>query len=267
MSQSLRTHGIGQLCRSLSAVLLGLLLGLPVQAAVDPIKYDNLHIAVTEPEVARRWYVDYLGGDLREDGLVYFGDTYIRFVPTDEVRPSSGSVIDHVGLSFADLEAVMARLQGSGASVLSPLRDVEGLFPMAFIEDPWGVKFELVEDRQWPGFHHVHLRVPDPAATLDWYEENVGGVRESLKGRLDGLRFNGVWLLVSPAGNEAVVPSGNRAIRNLAWEVGDVIVASAALQAQGVKLISDSRPFENLRYAFFEDPDGVRVEVLHYVDR
>lgn len=245
----------------------GLLLAPLSQAAVDTVKYDNLHIAVTDPEAAQQWYIDYLGGELRDDGLVYFGETYIRFVPTDEVRPSTGSVIDHIGLSYADLEAVMADLEGSGATILSPLRDIEGFFPMAFIEDPWGVKFELVQDPEWPDFHHIHLSVPDPTATLDWYEEHLGGERESFKGQLDGLRYAGVWLLASPSGDEAVAGSGNRAIRNLAWEVEDVVVASANLQAENVKMISDSRPFQNLRYAFFEDPDGVRVEVLHYVDR
>jgi catechol 2,3-dioxygenase-like lactoylglutathione lyase family enzyme len=267
MPQSLLNRGVNILRRGLTVLLLGLLSLHTAQAGVDPIKYDNLHIAVTEPDVARKWYVDYLGGELSDDGLVYFGDTYIRFVPTDVVRPSTGSVIDHVGLSFTDLAAVMDKLEGSGATVLSPLRNVEGFFPMAYVEDPWGVKFELVEDAEWPGFHHVHLRVADPEATLDWYETNVGGARELFKGRLDGLRFGGMWLLVSAAGNDAVAPSADRAIRNLAWEVADVVVASAALQAQGAKLISDSRPFQNLRYAFFEDPEGVRVEVLHYADR
>jgi catechol 2,3-dioxygenase-like lactoylglutathione lyase family enzyme len=252
---------------ALAGLVLGFFGPAPVRADVETIKYDNLHIAVTDPAAAKQWYKEFLGGIERDDGLVYFGDTYIRFVPTDQINPSTGSVIDHIGISYDDLAAVMAGLEGSGATVLSPLRMADGFFPMAYIEDPWGVKFELVEDPQWPGFHHVHLRVPDPEASLDWYQENLGGVRESFKGLLDGLRFDGVWLLASPAGDEPVAPSADRAIRNLAWEVEDVIVASAELQGKGVKLISDSRPFQNLRYAFFEDPDGVRVEVLHYVDR
>ncbi len=251
----------------LAALLLGLLAPISLRADVGTIKYDNLHIAVTDPEAAKNWYMEFLGGVERDDGLVYFGETYIRFVRTDEINPSTGSVIDHIGISYADLATVMTRLEGSGATVLSPMRMAEGFFPMAYIEDPWGVKFELVEDTQWPGFHHIHLRVPDPQASLDWYEDKLGGTRELFKDRLDGLRFEGVWLLASPSGDEAVVPTADRAIRNLAWEVEDVIVASAEFQSKGVKLISDSRPFQNLRYAFFEDPDGVRVEVLHYVDR
>lgn len=237
------------------------------QADTGTVKYDNLHIAVTDTEAAKDWYTTYLGGKLGDDGLVYFGETYIRFVPTDEIHPSSESVIDHIGLSFADLEAVMAKIESSGATVLSPLRSAEGFFDMAYIEDPWGVKFELVEDSEWPGFHHIHLRVPDPETTLNWYEDKLGGSRELFKGRLDGLRFDGVWLLASSSDGQKLASSANNAIRNLAWEVEDVVVASSALQSQGVKLISDSRPFQNLRYAFFEDPDGVRVEVLHYADR
>jgi catechol 2,3-dioxygenase-like lactoylglutathione lyase family enzyme len=236
------------------------------QAAVDTIAYDNVHVAVTDPAAARQWYQQYLGGEERDGGVVYFGDTYVRFVPTDEVRPSTGSVIDHIGISFSDLTATMARLEGSGARILTPLRYADGYFNMAYIEDPWGVKFELVEDAEQLGFHHVHLRVTDPQQTLDWFEDKLGGAREKFKGQLDGLRYGGVWLLASPRGNEELAPSAQRSIRNLAWQVSDVIVASADFQSKGVTLISDSRPFQNLRYAFFEDPEGVRVEVLHYVD-
>jgi catechol 2,3-dioxygenase-like lactoylglutathione lyase family enzyme len=245
---------------------LNLSLATSAQAAVDTIAYDNVHLAVTDPAAARQWYQQYLGGEEREGGLVYFGDTYVRFVPTDEIRPSIGSVIDHIGISFVDLTATMAKLEGSGAKVLNPLFDAEGYFKVAFIEDPWGIKFELVEDSAQLGFHHVHLRVTDPKQTLDWFEDKLGGAREMFKGQLDGLRYGGVWLLVSPRGDDELAPSADRSIRNLAWQVSDVIVASAEFQSKGVTLISDSRPFENLRYAFFEDPEGVRVEVLHYVD-
>jgi hypothetical protein len=74
------------------------------------------------------------GGEERDGGVVYFGDTYVRFVPTDEIRPSIGSVIDHIGISFVDLSATMAKLEGSGAKVLNPLFDAEGYFKVAFID-------------------------------------------------------------------------------------------------------------------------------------
>ena len=53
------------------------------------------------------------------------------------------------------------------------------------------------EDAEWPGFHHLHLRSTDPAAALDWYENLFAGERDSLKGRIAGLRYGTVWLLIS----------------------------------------------------------------------
>ena len=248
-----------------SLFCLSYLLAASAYSAVDTVAYDNVHIAVTDTEAAKQWYVQYLGGVEHDDGLVYFGDTYIRFVPAETIQPSAGSVIDHIGLSFSNLEATLANLEGSGATLTSPMREVDGLFKLAFIEDPWGIKFELVEDPQWPGFHHIHLRVDDPTTTLDWYEDKVGGNRERLKGRLDGLRYGGVWLLASRRNDgESLISSAQSAIRNVAWEVRDVVPAAEQFKQQNVTLISDVRPFENLRYAFFEDPNGVRVELLHY---
>ena len=53
----------------------------------------------------------------------------------------------------------------------TPVRDVSGLFKLGFIEDPWGTRIEVVQDPQKLGLHHVHLRAPDPDATLAWYKE------------------------------------------------------------------------------------------------
>ena len=64
-----------------------------------------------------------------------------------------------------------------------------GLFKLAFVEDPWGTRIEVVQDPEKLGLHHVHLRAPDPAATLAWYKEKFGGDTAKLKDRIDGLQL------------------------------------------------------------------------------
>ena len=54
-----------------------------------------------------------------------------------------------------------------------------------------------MEDPETLGFHHVHLSAADPAATLKWYQNALGGTPASLKGRVNGLRFGNVWLLAA----------------------------------------------------------------------
>src|SRR5262245_3457596 len=105
-------------------------------AAVQTLAFHNVHIRVTDPPKAGEWYVKYLGATAgRAPQLVYFGKTLIEFVKTDDPKPSAGSVIDHIGLSYADLDAKMKDFQAGGAKVVTPVRDVQGLFKLGFIED------------------------------------------------------------------------------------------------------------------------------------
>ena len=234
-------------------------------AVVKTLDFHNVHIRTNDPAKAGEWYVKYLGATAgRAPQLVMFGKTLIEFVKTEQLLPSTGSVIDHVGLSYADLEAKMKELAGSGAKIVTPVRDVQGLFKLGFIEDLWGAKIEMVQDAEQLGFHHVHLRVPDPAATLNWYESTFGGgERTKLKGRIDGLRYGGVWLLAASSGSETPAPSLDRAVYNIAYLVPNVDDAVTALKSKGVKARVEPRSIGTVRYAFVQDPNGVEIELIH----
>ena len=233
---------------------------------VRSLDFHNVHIRVADPAKAGEWYVKYLGATAgRAPQLVYFGKTLIEFIKTDTLQPSAGSVIDHIGLSYADLESKMKDFEAGGAKVLTPVRDVQGLFKLGFIEDLWGTKIEVVQDAAALGFHHVHLRVSDPAATLKWYEDMFGGERGKLKGQVDGLRYGQVWLLAAGSGAERPAPSAGRAIYNIAWLVPNVDDAVAALRNKAVKVTVEPRSISTVRYAFVEDPNGILIELIHLV--
>lgn len=243
----------------------GLQAAAPVAAADT---YDNVHIRVLDPDKAAAWYVAHLGAQADTapapgTAQVRFGRTRITIVKTDKIEPSQGSVIDHIGLSYPDIEAKMPDFVAGGAKVISAPRMSPGIFKYGYIEDPWGVKIEIVEDPDKLGFHHVHLRVKDPAATLAWFQERFGGERAQLRGKVDGLRFGGVWLFAAPSGDDAVAPSATRSVMNLAFHLTTVDESTAALKAAGVKVVSEPRTLGPLRYAFLEDPNGVRVELIH----
>jgi len=166
--------------------------------------------------------------------------------------------INGIGVpSDQQVEGARVVLGWPGTSEMAPQR-IEGFQPEIAALD-----VELVEDPEWPDFHHVHLRVPDPAATLTWYEEMLGGAREKLKGQIDGLRYDGVWLLAADSGGETLAPSSERALRNIAWGIEDIDEADAAFKAAGAPTLVE--PFavnEFVKVAFYQDPDGVSVEVL-----
>jgi catechol 2,3-dioxygenase-like lactoylglutathione lyase family enzyme len=153
-------------------------------------------------------------------------------------------------------------LEAGGAKIVSMPRNSPGVFRFAYIEDPWGVKIELVEDPELLGFHHVHLTVRDPEATLNWYQQMFGGERAKLKGVVDGLRFNDVWLFAAGSGSEMTVPSADRAIMSFGLQVPKIAEATAELKRRGVKFPVEPRQLGDLWYAFAEDPNGVRVELL-----
>ena len=108
------------------------------------------------------------------------------------------------------------------------------------IEDPWGVKLELVEDPQLLGFHHAHTRAADPAAMLRWFEDVFGGRRGMLKGRIEGLQFGPVWLLVDRADNPP--PSDGHAIDHLGFRTTDITSELAYLKGRNVPVLGEPRP-------------------------
>lgn len=251
------------------AAFLGIALWTSTAYAADaltrPIEYDNVHIRVLDPPKAAEWYVKALGATMSEPpapgtAQVVFDANVITITKGDTVVPSQGTRIDHFGLSYRDLDAAVNQAQAAGAKVTSPPQMSPGIFRYAYIEDPWGVRIEMVEDTERLGFHHVHVRVKDPDATLNWYEKHIGGERTKLRGKLDGMRYNGVWLFAMSSGADVAPPPS--AIQLLAFRYTDVDAAFKALTSNGVKPAADVRELPALRYGFVEDPNGIRVELV-----
>ena len=228
------------------------------------LTWDNVHINVTDPARAAEWYVKYLGAKLvgapGQGTQAMFGDVVLVFLKGQEPQTSAGSLIDHISVSFADPDSRMKEIEAGGGKVLAPLRDLPGLFKAGFVEDPFGIKIEVVQDPERLGFHHVHLSVPNPATTLKWYHDMFGGEQARLKGRLDGLRYGGVWLLAENNGGKTSNPKGS--IQYIGLRMADVRESAAALQAKGVKFTTEPRALRNLWYAIAEDCDGSRVEMI-----
>lgn len=239
--------------------------GAASNPATQATDYDNVHIRVLDPEKAAAWYVSALGATPSKPpaegtAQVTFGSNVITITKGTSIQPSAGTLIDHFGLSYRDLDAAVKKAEAAGAKVTSAPRESPGIFKYAYIEDPWGVRIEMVEDTERLGFHHVHLRVKDPAATLAWYQQQFGGEAAKLRGKLDGVRFNGVWLFAMSSGAETAPPP--TAIQLVALRVNDVDAALKSLNENGVKTAAEARELPALRYAFVQDPNGIRVELV-----
>ena len=258
----------------LTAVALTVTPGL-VQAA----DYHHVHITASSPAKGVEWYSDHMGCEPladRDDAASCDG-VEIVFVPQATTGGSQGTGINHIGFSVPDLTARMAELEaigvrGTGVRLQrfedgSMVRDIPGLFKIAFIFDPWGTRIELVEDDEYLGFHHVHLSATDPEATLAFYRDVMGGEPASLRGRLDGLLFDDVWLLISdhPEGTTPAITQG-RAIDHIGFLVSNLDTEAATMRQAGVRFQEEPTVPDNARTsaqrAFILGPDNVRIAVV-----
>jgi catechol 2,3-dioxygenase-like lactoylglutathione lyase family enzyme len=228
----------------------------------ETMPFDHVHMAVPEPLKAAAWYAEHLGGapGLTPDRVV-FGTTIVAFQKASgDIQPSDGTILDHIALSVADPEAKARELSESGGKLLEPARDVPGLFRVAFVQDPWGAKIELVQDPEFRGFHHIHLRVPDSPAALEWYQRMFGGERNKLRGRIDGILYGKVWLLAERSGQVVSLSKGH-AIDHIGWRPDNVDEKITELRAKGAVIASEPRAYNDLRFAFVEGPAGVLIEL------
>jgi catechol 2,3-dioxygenase-like lactoylglutathione lyase family enzyme len=227
---------------------------------------DHIHLAVPDQPKAVEWYGRHFGGQTMAEGpdRLMLGQTRLIFQKNETPQPSAGSVLDHIGFSVADLDATMRQLAASGVKITAPARDVSGLFKLAFIEDPWGTRIEVVQDPQKLGLHHVHVRGPDPAAALAWYGDKFGGKTEKMKGQIDGIQYGDVWVL---AQRGDAVPSAGHAIDHIGFRPVNLNETVVRLKAKGVKVTSEPRALTlpsgtTMHIAFIEGLDGVRIELV-----
>jgi catechol 2,3-dioxygenase-like lactoylglutathione lyase family enzyme len=235
-------------------------------AQIMPI-VDHIHLLVPDQAQGVAWYQKHFGGQPMTEApdRLMFGDTRLIFLRNDKGQPSSGSAIDHIGFSVADLDATMKTFEAASVKIVTPSRDVPGLFKLAFVEDPWGTKIEVVQDSEKLGLHHVHLRAPDPAATMAFYQQKFGGDLAKLKGRIDGVKYSGVWLLVQ-AGD--ATPSEGHAIDHIGFRTtSDLAAKIADYKNAGVKFTTEPRPLKLasgviVNFAYLEGPAGAKVELV-----
>ena len=261
--------------------LLLLLMGIVMvvfPTTADAADYHHVHITASSPSEAVNWYTEYLDCQPiadRSDAAVCDGIELV-FVVQPTMGGTQGTGVNHIGFSYADLAAKMSELEaigvrGSGVRLQrfpdgSTLRDVPGLFKIGFIFDPWGTRIELVEDPEYLGFHHIHLSAEDPPSTLAWYRDALGGQPASLRGQLDGLLFNDVWLFASQHQEGTPATTEGRAIDHIGFSVTDLDSEAEAMNDLNIHFAQQPIVPENARTsakrAFIHGPDNVRIAVV-----
>jgi catechol 2,3-dioxygenase-like lactoylglutathione lyase family enzyme len=241
-------------------------------AVAQTYPYDHIHVNVPDPKAAADWYEKYFGGKriTEAPNRLMFGSTRFMFLQKRDAKPSSGSAIDHVGFSFADLDAKMKEFEAAGIKIVTPVRDVPGLFKLGFVEDPWGTRIEVVQDPELLGLHHIHMRGPDPNEVFTWLLAKFGGQRTQFKGRLDAIKysaagFSDMWILVQKGDAE---PSEGHAIDHIGWRsVGPLAKTIDELRGKSVTILTEPRPLPlpngpTINFAYVAGPAGAKIELV-----
>ena len=258
---------------SLSIPLVCFAVGaLAGSATAQTFPYDHIHLNVPDPAAAANWYEKNFNGRRITEApdRLMFGSTRFMFLKKADAKPSAGSAVDHVGFSVPDIEAKMKEFAAAGIKIVTPAREVPGVFKIAFVEDPWGTRIEIVQDPDLLGLHHMHMRGPDTEEVFTWLLAKFGGERTKLKGRLDAVRYSAagysdMWILVQKGDAE---PSTGHAIDHIGWRSsGPLAKTIDELRAKGVKVISEPRPLPlpngpTINFSYVAGPAGATLEIV-----
>jgi catechol 2,3-dioxygenase-like lactoylglutathione lyase family enzyme len=256
--------------------LAGALLAM-ISTAAAATQLHHVHLATPSTSESVKWYARHLGCEPVEGRpkVVECGGMAIEFVAGPTLGSSQGTGVNHISLSYPDVRAKMDELEAvgvGGAGVRlqrfedgSTIRSYAGLFDHGFIFDPWGTRIELVQVPNVIGFHHVHLESLDPEATLTWYAETMGGERSQYGGKLDGVLFDGVWLLADRREGDSLAPTDLRAVDHLSFVADDLPSLAEQLKEQGIDMQAPTVPEgarSDAKRAFLSGPDGVLIALV-----
>ena len=263
--------------------VLALVSAKPAFAQLAPpndlgVTFGHIHLAVKDVEAEKTFWTTMLGGKLVMNGsltLIQFPGIFVMLRQVDAPGPAAGSVADHFGLVYQDLEAARARWKAAGVKY-----DVGQVNPsQGYVYAADGTyRIEVFGDPSLPGpvgMDHIHL-YPEAAAIpamQAWYAKVFGGFpgqRKSVArpGVIECAyfhRFN-VSFSASPAlpgGPAKPAPSRGRGIDHIGFDVTNIAEFEKRLTGMGIKFDAAVRDAPNGRtkVAFFSDPWGTYIEV------
>jgi catechol 2,3-dioxygenase-like lactoylglutathione lyase family enzyme len=259
LTRSVLTRSIGSL--SLAALFL------PCLAQAENV-FTHVHMRVPDTAESAAWHSEFYARAIGPGGpgpnIVYDNGT-IGTMPNEGLAPpSQGGAIDHFGIAVPDVAAAVAKAREMGATVKTEPQEGVTAPVIAFIEDPWGVRMELLQDPEYLGINHIHMMSADPDATRDWFLQVFGGeyVEARGKGIFHTILYGDVWVHVSsPRQGAGVAPSKGRAIDHMGFRVPSLDEFRATLKQSGYEPYLERPNPPGADLMFFVGPDGIHFEV------
>jgi len=135
-------------------------------------------------------------------------------------------------------------------------------FAEKMVEDPWGTRIKLTTDKSVTGFHHVHLKSPDPEVAIAWYAKTFGGEATRFYGikGLHAIQYGDMWLIIDKG--DSPTPSTGHTIDHIGWNMEDFDDLVTALKKEGTEFALEPRPANHPMMAYILGPDGAKIEIV-----
>lgn len=258
-----------------------------IAAKDGPIVYGHHHVAVTNIEEHKRFFVNTLGGraitvGTNKQEIVQFPNVLIYFLQQAPSGGTKGTSVNHIGFGVPNLRQTVDRVKTNGyrmitrAEVAPTQQVVDDIAPLdaevsiAFVMGPDEVKVELVENKKQTlpiMLHHVHFFGQQNAEMQAWYIKVFGAKGRTapnfLVADLPGVALN---FSTSPG---PVVGTRGRAVNHIGFEVKNLEAFCKRLEEMGIKLDMAYRKVQeqNVWLAFITDPWGTFIELTEGLDK
>ena len=241
----------------------------------------HLHYHVRDVAANKKFWMALGGRPITVGGIevVKFPDVLVFLAQGESNGGTEGSVVNHVAFRVPSLTTVEAagltvtRLEKfpGVASTMSPEGERIELFENAatnltFTPDA-GVADATAQRHNRPlrepvAFHHIHLYLPDGAASeaKAWYARMFGGT-PGKRSQYEATDLPGLNLNFSTAPRPSV-PTKGRMLDHIGFEVANLAAFCKRLEAMGVKFdVPFTKNATGIASAFLTDPWGTSIEL------
>jgi len=117
------------------------------------------------------------------------------------------------------------------------------------------------------GFHHVHIKSPNPRKTAQWWADVFEAKLMPEHGPFCPVELDGVLINISGVSSEEAetmaqgTAEGNFGLEHVGLTTGDLDADLTRLREHGLQVYV-LRDTPTMRMAFVETPDNVRVELI-----
>ncbi len=236
------------------------------------VSLGHIHLLVKDISAQEHFFTEMMGGaPLKGTATpgVEFPGIWIMFRQGNPTAPPAGSIVNHFGLVFRDLSAMLSKWKSAGVEIEQNANPNQG-----YVHAPDGVRIEFFGDPTLPvpvRMDHVHSFTTDVAGMQEWYSKVFGLVpgkrpRVSTPGWVDCVfLFPGTANLSFQQNDMKQAPTKGRSIDHIGFEVKNIDKFVKRIEAQGIRL---DQPVQSVnattKNAFLTDPWGTYIELTEH---